>query len=444
MASIKSNKLVPVGGFLLFLLFVFLLTRCQPKDLLGGKNDQDTGDRDKPVETVVALSNQLTDMQKRLQSMDSKLQQDRSASAKLTQTLDQKLAEKLKHVNDQTQQTIEQLTQQLRNLKAHEKPADALPVQPAPQPGLRGELGADGFLWYRPLGSGATSGLATPTTGLPGGLLGRLSDRTRSLLDNGDQSSTSPDEIPDIPVYTIPANATLMGSTTMTALIGRVPFGGSVRNPVPFKIVTGRDNLAANDIVLPEVAKAIWSGFATGDGTLKCARGVLTSVTFVFRDGRIRTLPDPKSNPDATTDPEDGLGWISDDRGYPCIPGQYVSNAPENLGKIFLAGAAAGAGDAAALAETTTQITPTGGIYRQFTGNAQKFIAGQAVGNGFREWSKYLVERAREFFDAVVVQPGHAVAINTTKELRIDYAPGGRRVNHIANQASTRRPSTLD
>src|SRR5690606_3927497 len=47
-------------------------------------------------------------------------------------------------------------------------------------------------------------------------------------------------------VYTVPTNATLMGSVAMTALIGRIPIDGTVNDPFPFKVLIGADNLAAN------------------------------------------------------------------------------------------------------------------------------------------------------------------------------------------------------
>ncbi len=70
------------------------------------------------------------------------------------------------------------------------------------------------------------------------------------------------------PVYTIPENATLMGSVAMTALIGRVPVDGTVNDPYPFKVLVGPVNLTANGIDLPDVAGAVMSGTASGDWTL--------------------------------------------------------------------------------------------------------------------------------------------------------------------------------
>ena len=52
-------------------------------------------------------------------------------------------------------------------------------------------------------------------------------------------------------VFHAAENATLAGATAMTALIGRVPIDGRVTDPMQFKAVIGRDNLAANGFELP-------------------------------------------------------------------------------------------------------------------------------------------------------------------------------------------------
>ncbi len=101
------------------------------------------------------------------------------------------------------------------------------------------------------------------------------------------------------PVYTLPQNSTLIGSVAMTALLGRIPLNGSVTDPYPFKVLIGRDNLTANGIELPDIEGAVISGSATGDWTLSCVRGSLTSITLVFRDGTVRTLPPKAAKPEA-------------------------------------------------------------------------------------------------------------------------------------------------
>ncbi|WP_187494009.1 TIGR03752 family integrating conjugative element protein, partial [Duffyella gerundensis] len=134
------------------------------------------------------------------------------------------------------------------------------------------------------------------------------------------------------PVYTLPENSTLIGSRAMTALLGRVPVNGTVTDPYPFKVLIGKDNLTANGIELPDVEGAIVSGTASGDWTLSCVRGQVSSITFVFTDGTVRTLPKPDrsgksgngqnaQNGGKDTGTNGGIGWISDENGIPCISG---------------------------------------------------------------------------------------------------------------------------
>ena len=58
---------------------------------------------------------------------------------------------------------------------------------------------------------------------------------------------------------------------------------------MPFKVITGKENLAANGLRIPGIEGMIWSGTAVGDWTLSCVTGKLESVTFVFEDGTIQT-----------------------------------------------------------------------------------------------------------------------------------------------------------
>ena len=92
---------------------------------------------------------------------------------------------------------------------------------------------------------------------------------------------------------------------------------------MPFKVITGKENLAANGLRIPGIEGMIWSGTAIGDWTLSCVTGKLESVTFVFEDGTIQT-PSPvmiingwfqwKQRREA----KPAAGWISDARGIPC------------------------------------------------------------------------------------------------------------------------------
>ena len=49
----------------------------------------------------------------------------------------------------------------------------------------------------------------------------------------------------------------------MTALVGRMPVLGQVRDPMRSRLsITGADNLAANGLTVPGVQGMVWSGTA--------------------------------------------------------------------------------------------------------------------------------------------------------------------------------------
>lgn len=231
------------------------------------------------------------------------------------------------------------------------------------------------------------------------------------------------------PVYTIPRNATLIGSTVMTALVGRVPVGGKVRDPMPFKVITGKDNLAANGLTIPGVQGMVWSGTAIGDWTLSCITGRLDSVTFVFDDGTIRSLSsdDRKGQAGGANKP---LGWISDQQGIPCISGARKTNAPAFLGQRIGVMAIQAAADAAAAAETTSIIGNSAGVSNSVTGDVGNYVLGKTLSGGSQEVGKWLMERQSQSFDAVFVPAGAHIAIHVDRELPIDLDTIGRKLSY--------------
>lgn len=248
------------------------------------------------------------------------------------------------------------------------------------------------------------------------------------------------------PIYTIPENATLMGSVAMTALIGRVPVDGTVNDPYPFKVLVGPENLTANGIDLPEVAGAVMSGTASGDWTLSCVRGQVESITFVFTDGTIRTVPQPQavasrnasSTQSTTTDKiRGGLGYLSDPYGIPCIAGERRSNAQQYLGSQSLI-TAAGAGVAALLGgeRNDSSVINSGGSTLGVTSSTGNSALNSILSGGvsdIREWVKKLYGEA---FAAVYVPPAAQVALHLDHEITIDYEPNGRSVRHEPHHAS--------
>lgn len=248
------------------------------------------------------------------------------------------------------------------------------------------------------------------------------------------------------PIYTIPENATLMGSVAMTALIGRVPVDGTVNDPYPFKVLVGPENLTANGIDLPEVAGAVMSGTASGDWTLSCVRGQVESITFVFNDGTIRTVPQPQAvaNRNASTPQSSntdkirgGLGYLSDPYGIPCIAGERRSNAQQYLGSQSLI-TAAGAGVAALLGNerNNSSVINAGGTTLGVTSSTGNNVLSSILSGGvsdIREWVKKLYGEA---FAAVYVPPAAQVALHLDHEITLDYEPNGRSVRHEPSHAT--------
>lgn len=227
-------------------------------------------------------------------------------------------------------------------------------------------------------------------------------------------------------VFTLPQNATLMGSVAMTALLGRVPLEGNLVDPYPFKIMVGADNLIANGVELPDVEGAIVSGTASGDWALSCVRGEIRSITFVFNDGRIAQSRSEKNG-------EKSLGWISNPQGVPCIPGERKTNAPEYLSTQFLLSGASAAAQSFAQSQTTT-VVDGNSVVGAVTGNQGKYILGQAIGGGLTEMTDWLRKRFGQTFDAVYVPPGQAVAIHLNENVEIDYDSSARKVKYHSSQ----------
>ncbi|MDW7747249.1 MAG: TIGR03752 family integrating conjugative element protein [Halomonas sp.] len=263
--------------------------------------------------------------------------------------------------------------------------------------------------------------------------LGEVARSTSSAVES--RVTGRPDESSVEPVYTLPENSTLMGSVAMTALLGRVPIDGTVNDPYPFKVVIGRENLTANGVTLPEVESAIVSGTATGDWTLSCVRGQVNSMTFVFEDGTVRTLPAPDDVNSGDGSNRTILGWLSDPRGLPCIPGDRKTNAQQFLLTSFILGAAEAGADAMAMNEVTTSVD-SGGVVSGLTGDSGRYAASQALAGGVSDVRQWVQERFGQTFDAVYVSPGQPVAIHIERELPIDYETQGRRVRYDRSSAA--------
>lgn len=348
---------------------------------------------------------------------------------------------------------IQELTDKLKKPDSEKKTADSdIPLGlgldgMGSSTGGSASQGSDGMMWVAPTDQketdprDAASGKASPQ--FPTSFLGE-SELTRQKAAyeekvKGRTNEKGAEESAE-PVYTLPENSTLVGSRAMTALLGRVPINGTVTDPYPFKVLIGKDNLTANGIELPDVEGAIVSGTASGDWTLSCVRGQVNSVTFVFSDGTVRTLPRPDTSNNAggqnnnaqakqDTGTSGGIGWISDENGIPCIGGERKSNASTYLPTIFGLSAAGAAGEAMSQGQYTTQNN-VNGISATMTGDAGQAALGKAISGGMSETTDWIKQRYGMTFDAIYVPPGARLAVHITRQLAIDYEDKGRKVRY--------------
>jgi integrating conjugative element protein (TIGR03752 family) len=385
-------------------------------------------------------------IQTALEGERSRLQQDRDQVANDRQ---------------QTQSLLQDLQQRLDSLTGKGSQAD-LPVGLGLEEGDGKKFGGgqssvarsgNGTRWVdpddakpSPKNGGVGTALNFPTSFGPAQktLSSAAESVTNSVADAGSRAVGASIK----PVYTVPSNSTLMGSIAMTALIGRVPIDGTVNDPYPFKVLIGPDNLTANGIDIPDVAGAVVSGTASGDWTLSCVRGQIRSVTFVFQNGTIRTMPEngsrnqggnggpTGSNGTGGSATHGGLGWISDPYGIPCVSGERRSNAQQYLGSQALI-TAAGAGAASLIKSDNGSVAVVANSNGSLgtAGISGNEAMGRILAGGVRDMADWVNKLYGQAFAAIYVQPGAKVAVHLEQPLNIDYDAKGRRVNHRIGEA---------
>lgn len=454
-----SNIIVRIAVVALLLASVLLMatkwggpaqTEEVPLPQVGGEAlDEETRvalgiEGDTPEDTVKTLISNVREQKRqmaRLEADNTQLKRDNQSLRNMEQDIYAKLRSELtaqsNDLKTNNRKELDSARLQMQSLfdSIREKTRSSVGEgAPSARPALPGgTVDAQGTVWVRPLD--VTDG---------GGPTGRAGGLARLPWDNatsGPANLTTPNRNPgqysrdpretEIPAYTVAKNATLVGATAFTALVGRVPVGDNIVDPYSFKVILGRENLIANGKEIPEMAYAIVSGKAVGDWTLGCVAGDVYSITFVFEDGRIRTLPKPKDITDgSTTTPDLKIGELSDDFGNPCVVGKKITNAGKYLAQRVAATAAGAAARAAAASETTTSVNDFGGYgvggVTVVDGDKGKFVLNETLAGAAFEASQWIRDRQALEFDAVYVAPGAKVAIHITEELRIDYDKNGR------------------
>lgn len=464
--SVHSNRLLPIIGGVVILMAVFIGLKSCSSGVSGDGVVLETvprapaPDGDTPAETIRTLTARVADMTARMEALSQENAELQRRDREIRESVTREVMTKVRseQANDsQTSQALAPVMARLQELsdrvtslaQPREVSPDLIPGSDLPVglglegPDVPSPPAAMTLVWTEPLDV-ASEGTGKPGQGLIGGAR-RLLDGGSGPLDNLEQRAGEMGKPVNergikpepTPYYTVPRNATLIGSTGMTALIGRIPIDGQVQDPMPFKIIVGRDNLAANGITIPHVDGMIWSGTAVGDWTLSCVSGRLQSVTFVFEDGTIRTL-----SSEAADQP---LGWISDEQGIPCVSGERITNATGFLANRIGVKTLETAARAAAASESTSIFSgSTGTVTSAITGSRGRYVAGEALADGTNEITRWLDARQGQSFDVVFVRPGERVAIHLDKELAIDYDPNGRKLNHAQTITHHSRRTGLD
>lgn len=445
---IVRGMLVIVG----LVVLLVLMKSCKPNttsdspSLGGGEPLTDieraaTGvEADTPQDTVATLVNEVRVLKEQLSTLEG----DNKSLINMEDTLQRRMSSELSAqksaLEKKHQQSILAQEERFARLMNNQKGGKPAGYDHSNTP--NGERVGDTF-WVEPMGTTPGQGGRDSNTVFSGvsDRLGGLSDRLglapKARIGETSQRlfGESTGNTPEIePYFTIAKNSTLVNSTAMTALIGRVPIGGNVSDPYFFKVIIGKENLIANGVELPEVAYAVASGNSFGDWTLSCVRGTVHSLTFVFEDGTIRTFPRPEDVSDSTqTSKKIALGELSDAYGNPCVPGEKKSNAGKYLAGRITATAAEAAAIAAAASQTTEVQSIGGGSIGSsttVTGDRSKFIYNATLAGAAHETADWIRDRQSQEFDAVYVRAGEKVAVHINEEITLDYDPAGRKVNY--------------
>ncbi len=517
MPAIRQNKLIPLMAIVALIVVGFIFWRVsrdgetttpagtpltvvpalaepasetQTGFLSGAKNVRTTtaADADTPTETIRTLTSEVSAMRSDMQ----------------------KVADENRKLNGQVNQlqfNKEQLKGEIKSELQASMPAPATPVSPAPADGKTPGSGTESIFEKNPLlgqlpagfgfdksaagnvGSADAAALAgrspTRTTILPLGVsvgkgtngqdalvrtsfpatpratgasasAGLTSLSANPLTEPGSAANTGNVKAvkKDTPYFTIPENATLMGATAMTAIVGRIPVDGRVQDPMQFKLLLGPNNLAANGHFLPrDLSGIVVSGIAIGDMNLSCSEGIVQSMTFVFNDGAVRTVS-MRSN---GTMPGLGgqgqgqqaglvqtakLGYLSDRYGNPCIAGEFKTNAPEYLSAVVGLKTLSLAGKAYAAAQTaSTSSAGFGGVSTTstVTGSKGSYVLGEAASGATDEVTNWITRRMSNSFDAVVTMAGADVVVHIDQSIAIDKMRDARFLDYGQDDSANSR-----
>lgn len=484
------NRLLPLLAGIAILAVTLIVYRAatkpgpvtaEPGEPLAATPEPITVDADSPADTIRSISGQAemlqTQIEEARQEADSLRNENRALNEELeiqTQQISSLIEDKLAEQRAQSDETVsgiekrlrtmtssfqrlsDNVTERLSSVEQNTEVPIGLGLDTRYESGqvIRGEA-VDPVVWINPLDLPAvdtaaaspplsdtttqsTRNVLFPVNGTPAetSTVQRLQQRVGTTLSNATSPSSATSDPDIVPYYTLPDLSVLANSTALSSLIGRVYLDDRVINPYPFKVVIGQDNLTANFKDLPEeINGLIVGGYTEGDWPLSCVRGTITAATFVFDDGTVKSAypGDPGSRPEDSGFQSEGIGYISDPFGNPCILGEQVTDAPKFLVQRALLAGAEGYAEALRQQQIDTVrfVGPDGTATQEiFNGDAADFARANVYVSAIQETTDWIRERQRQSFDVIYVPPAQRVVVNLEQELRIDLDTSGRQINY--------------
>lgn len=222
------------------------------------------------------------------------------------------------------------------------------------------------------------------------------------------------------PYITIPSDSRIYDVQAVTALVGRIEKNGQNKAPWEFSATLSGDASLPNGFSLPEVEEARVSGVAIGDMAGECVKGYITSMTFIFPDGRIANSRGSIQEP---------LARIADEYGNPCVPGVYFDNINE---VIAAQGTLAGLSSFASSIQKRQQSLESSATSQSLVLDGSESLAAiGAVGSGgLNKASEILAEKYDAYYSFVYVEPGKNITLLVDKNIPIDYSESDRKVRY--------------
>ena len=408
-----------VVGFSAWLLWT---SRPAPLETAMELNGTRQGDRDSAAEEVRAVATQITEVRDQIAGIE---EQQAGQTDRIRQETEQSITgirETIESLKDQYRtppEVIESLVQIGDRLTALEISLD--------------DGGRTDFEY--PIGSSASSATIPSITWIE-----PLNGPSSAALEVDGIGDLIPTDIalrvegpPPEPRYTIPPSS-IIYATALTSLVGRIPVNGRIETPWRFKLISSGRNLTSRRFEVPGLEGVIWTGIAHGDYTLSCVSGTIDTISYVFDDSSVHTQRSPVDPDDITN----GIGWISDEYGNPCIKGDLKTNVPQAIRRSVVAGTFAGLAQGYADAQSTRSTDSSGTTSTTVTGDTAEYALSSAASEAISESNQWLQRHLSQSFDAIYVPAGREVVIHIEQQVLIDEQPEGRRLDHSFPESALR------